>query len=162
MHLITNSWPQCKHMQGQRVKWLEQNLILLKSTLNSTLQLYTRFEHKWRNFAFLRVSFLYFFHSIFTLGSTPQTLVSAQWKGDLPTYHALQHCNAVARGKFNWLPFHPHPVLPLAWRHDLRDAKSMRRICFLHAQYTDSLCAVVALRGLQLVLEWHVCRMALK
>jgi len=28
--------------------------------------------------------------------------------------------------------------------------------------YTDILCAVVALRGLQLVLERHVCRMALK
>ena len=100
----------CKHMQGQRVKWLEQNLVLLKSTLNSILQLYTRFEHKWRNFVFLRVSFLYFFHSIFILGSTSQTLVSAQWKGDLPTYHALRHyCTSLphcilgrARGRIQW------------------------------------------------------------
>ena len=41
MHLITNSWPQCKHMQGQRVKWLEQNLTSLKPTQTSALQLYS-------------------------------------------------------------------------------------------------------------------------
>ena len=60
------------------------------------------FEHKWRNFAFLQVSFLYYFHSIFDLGCTPQTLVSAQWKGDLPTYHGLRHyCTSL-----------PHCILP--------------------------------------------------
>jgi hypothetical protein len=116
MHLITNSWPQCKHMQGQRVKWLNHNLILLESTLNltqtSALQLYTSAVWNANDLTsdYLRVSFLYFFHSIFILGSTSQTLVSAQWKGDLPTYHALRHyCTSLphcilgrARGRIQW------------------------------------------------------------
>ena len=88
MHLIKNSWPQCKHMQGQRVKWLEQNFILLKSTLNSTqtsaLQLYTSgLKHKWVTFLMNELIFCIF-------QAAPLRhfyFVCAPYKGDLPTQH---------------------------------------------------------------------------